>query len=320
MGLNAMSAQTRTFADPKVESYIREGLKILKENSSDTSLGKTDIFPASDRLNASIERLDWWLNLRWYLHIYLTVNACSRAQWSMASESLDDAQACPLARSWSNTKLRDQWETFLRATVAQGNGRVDEALSLYQSISLQLPSIPSHKAQDAATELCVLAALNTVLILIDPLQANHEAAAAVHHSALAYVINHPNKSLRAAYDLLRSVLNPQDKLIDKKKHFHNCLSAARTVNNTQLVSIALSLMCTMFFKNVVGEQAQKSVTSARALADRSKSDLWRSVAAGLQESSALRHGNEVDAKTAARECERLVDALPKPIRSDFLLD
>jgi hypothetical protein len=115
------------------------------------------------------------------------------------------------------------------------------------------------------------------------------------------------------------VLNPHDKLIDKKKHFANCLNAARAVNNTQLVSIALTLMCTMFFKDVVGEQAQKSVKSARALADRSGSLLWRSVAAGLQQQTAKRHGNEADAERARETSERLTEELPDMVKMRFML-
>lgn len=318
--LNAITAQTRTFADPKVESYIREGLKILRENFSEASVNRPDIFPTSCSVSTSCQRLDRWYSLKWFFHIYMTMNACSRAQWSTASDSLDEAQACPSMTSYGGSALRKRWETFLRATMLQGTGKTEEALSLYNSDVLQLPPTASPRVQDPEVDLCVLAALNTVLITIDPNHLEHGVATTLHEAVLPHVANHPNKSLRAAHDLLRSVLNPQDKLIDKKKHFQNCLSAARTVNNTQLVSIALSLMCTMFFKNVVGEQAQKSVSSARALADRSRSALWKSVSTGLQEEIALRHGNEAEASNAAMENQRLIDTLPDAVKGQFAFE
>jgi hypothetical protein len=162
--------------------------------------------------------------------------------------------------------------------------------------------------------------LNSVLVTLDPGHPSHPNATILHALVSPLLTNHPNKSLRAAHELLRSVLNPHDKLIDKKKHFANCLNAARTVNNTQLVSIALTLMCTMFFKDVVGEQAQKSVRSARALADRSGSLLWRGVGAGVQQQTALRHGNEADAERARDDMKRFVGTLPEAVRKMFVVE
>ena len=86
-----------------------------------------------------------------------------------------------------------------------------------------------------------------------------------------------------------------------------------------LVAIALNLMCTMFFKDVVGAQAQKSVSSARALADRSKSALWSSVAAGLQEQTALRHGNEGSARNFREDGDKLIVKLPQAVKRKFML-
>jgi len=315
--INAITAQARTFADLKSEAYIREGLKILKENLSESSLDRSGILPQSCSLNASTRRLDWWLHMRWYFHIYMSVNACSRAEWSLALQSLDEAASCPTGGRDLNPALHTKWELFLKASILQGTGETEKALLLYQSSDLRLPINASHKLQDLETDLCILATLNSVLITIDPHHPEHMKTAALHQSMSPFIVNHTNKSLRAAHDLLRSILNPQDKLIDKKKHFHNCLTAARAVNNTQLVSIALSLMCTMFFTNVVGEQARKSVSSARALADRSKSTLWRSVAAGLQEQTCLRHGNEAEAMAAASDGEQLVTALPDAVKANF---
>jgi hypothetical protein len=315
--LNAIAAQTRGFAESRAETYIRQGLKLIKENMGDSNLSKENILPSSSPLNAAVQRLDWWYNLQWCLNIYMTINACSRAEWSVALGNLDEAASAPPMMSDNNGGLRGRWETYLRATILQGTGECEEALSIFQSESLRLPTSPLHKIQDLEIDLSILATLNSVLITINPTHPQHELATELHQAVLPFIINRPNKSLRAAHDLLRSVLYPQDKLIDKKKHFHNCLAAARTVNNTQLVSIALTFMCTMFFKNVIGEQAQKSVSSARALADRSKSNLWRSVAAGLQEQTALRHGNEGDALTAGRDGERLMDSLPKAVKAQF---
>lgn len=315
--LNAIAAQTRGFAESKAETYIQQGLKLIKENMGDANLNQEAILPSTSPLNAAVQRLDWWYNLQWCLDIYMTINACSRAEWAIAVGNLDEAVSAPPMMSDGNGDLRARWETYLRATILQGTGECEQALSMFQSESLRLSASPSHKIQALELDLSILATLNSILITINPMHPQHGLASELHQVVLPFIMNHPNKSFRAAHDLLRSVLYPQDKLIDKKKHFHNCLAAARTVNNTQLVSIALTLMCTMFFNNVVGEQAQKSVSSARALADRSKSNLWRGVAAGLQEQTALRHGNEKDALMAGRDGERLMDSLPAAVKARF---
>ncbi|KIV98980.1 uncharacterized protein PV09_09306 [Verruconis gallopava] len=317
--LNAIASQSRTFADQKAEAYLSEGLKILKENLSESSLSREDIFPSSSSLDVVINRLDWWYNMQWFFYIYMSINACGRTDWSKAEEYLTEARACPPASILDCGPSRVKWEMFLCATIQQGRGQIEEALSIFQSPALQLPATANNGLHDVETDLGILAALNSVLIMLDPTNSAHSEAARLHEFVSSSLINHPNKSLRAAHDLLRSVLNPQGKLIDKKKHFASCLNAARAVNNTQLVSIALSLMCTMFFKDVVGEQAQKSVRSARALADRSGSMLWKGVAAGLQEQTALRHGSDDDAANARKDRDVFIDALPDAVKSRFAL-
>jgi hypothetical protein len=76
----------------------------------------------------------------------------------------------------------------------------------------------------------------------------------------------------------------------------------------------------MFFTNVIGEQAQKSVNSTRALADRSRSTLWRGVAAGLQQRTASRHGKEQDSLQAALDVEDFVDGLPPGVKMSFVVE
>jgi hypothetical protein len=319
--LNAITTQARTFADKKSEVYLREGLKIMKENLNDASLNREDILPESTPLNATVERLDWWFNMQWFFQIYMTTNACSRAEWSKAEEYLVEAKDCPAVTSLNSTNSRVKWETFLHGTILQGLGQIEEALAVFQSPILLLPSTnTTHKIHDIETDLYILAILNSILIAVDGSHPFHANAILLHELVSPLLTSHPNKSLRAAHDLLRSVLNPHDKLIEKKKHFANCINAARAVNNTQLVSIALSLMCTMFFKDVVGEQAQKSVRSARALADRSGSSLWRSVAAGLQKQTAVRHGNEEEAVKAEEDVETLIEAFPNEVKAQFVAE
>lgn len=318
--LNAIAAQARTFADQKAELYLTEGLKIIKENFGDLSLSKNDILLQRAPLNLIIERLDWWYNMRWFLHIYVVINATSRGMWTKAQESLSEAQGCPDVSSLNRFTSRTKWETFLQATILQGIGRTTEALTMFQSPVLELSAAPTHKFHDADNDLSILSVLNSVLITLDPEHPAHRNASLLHGLISPLLINHPNKSLRAAHDLLRSMLDPHDKILDKKKHFANSLNAARAMNNTQLVAIALALMCTMFFKDVVGEQAQKSVKSARALADRSESPLWRCVAAGLQGQTAARHGNDREAEEASRSVDRFVHDLPDAVRQKFGLE
>jgi hypothetical protein len=318
--LNVIAAQARAFGDQKVEAYVREGLKITKENLNSLSVRKYDSSSISNPLSKTVHRINWWFNVQWCFQIFLTVNACGRTDWVQAQKALEEARSCPKIEVGVSTRSRQKWEVFLHATILQGMGHIDGALSMYQCELLRLPDRTVPKDQDLDLDLSLISTLNAILILAGSSGIAENNAVVLHKVAEPFISSHSNRSLRAAHELLQSVLHPQGKMIDKKKHFQNCLAAARTVNNTQLISIALSLMCTVFFTNVIGEQAQKSVNSTRALADRSRNLLWRSVAAGLQEHTALRHSKEQAASFAAREVEEMTAVLPSAVKANFLVD
>lgn len=316
--LNAIAAQTRAAVEAKAEAYVQQGLKIMKENLSDSTLHTEQRLPKSSSLSSTVERLDWWYNLRWFFQIYMVINACSRSEWSSAQDQLSHAIECPHVSSINGVESRNKWQTLLQAAIFQGQGQTEAALRLYNAGILSLPS--THRTHDVEADLAVLAVLNQVLITIDPSHPQHLLAISQHANVTPMLEAHPNKSLRAAHDLLRAVLNPSDKVTDSKRHLQNCLKAARDINNAQLVSISLSLMCTMFFKDQVGEQAKSAVKSARTLANRSKSKLWSAVTAGLQEGTAMVHGDVATADMAKADLQRLVETLPEGIKQELEVD
>lgn len=312
--LSAVAVQAKNYVDPRVESYLREGLKILKENFGETSSG--NVVAASISLSSAAERLDWWHNIRWYFHIFLSINASNRSDWTMAQKHLVEALSCPQVSSINSAKSRMKWEAFLQGSIYQATGYSDEALETFQLPVLQLSQSSAH-SYDAEADLCVLAVLNSIMIILPSSHPQHHTVQALHASVTNIVKQHPNKEILAAYELLHTVIHTDAKGIDQKKHLMACIGAARTTANHQLTCISISLMSSMFFKDVVGDQAQKSVRSARALADKAQSNLWRSVTSGLIEKTASRHGNMQEAQKAGADAEYFVSVLPEEVKKRF---
>jgi len=70
-------------------------------------------------------------------------------------------------------------------------------------------------------------------------------------------------------------------MYDVKGYLRAALHGAGVTANTQFLCITLNVMCSRFFSNVVGDQAEKSAMAASTQAANSGNALWRSVADGM---------------------------------------
>lgn len=207
-----------------------------------------------------------------------------------------------------------RWTTFLRGVIQQGLGNSKAALKYFQDPSLALPSPAPNRVHEAKTDLSILAAFNALLIIRDPAHPSFSSAATTVAALLPLTHGHPNRSIVAAMHLIKSVVAPSGILIDRKKSVQDALNNGRTATNNQIVAVTMSVMSSLFFKDIMGDQAQKSVQAARALAIRANSELWCAVAYGAMATMAAKQGKYHDAEAAQERIQATVAKLPEKVR------
>jgi hypothetical protein len=257
--------------------------------------------------------------MEWNLNLFLTFLHCSRSDWKSSQVYLE---ATMKASKKLNSELFDshqRWTTFLTGVIQQGLGNTEAALESFQDPRLALPSPAPNRVPEANSDLSILAAFNALLIIRDPSHPLHRTAAPTVAALLPLTQNHPNRSIVAAMHLIRSVVAPSGILIDRKRSVQDALNNGRTANNYQIVAVTMSVMSSLFFKDIMGKQAQQSVQAARALAVRANSELWCSVAYGAMAAMAIKQENRQDAEAAQERVQVTVAKLPEKIKDGLAL-
>jgi hypothetical protein len=257
--------------------------------------------------------------VEWNLNLSLTFLHCSRCDWKSSKLYLD-------ATIKASTKLEPElldshrrWTTYLIGVIQQGLGNTDAALKSFQDPSLALPSAAPNRVPEAKSDLSILAAFNALLIIREPSHPLHSTAASTVTALLPLTQDHPNRSIVAAMHLIKSVVAPSGILIDRKKSVQDALNNGRTANNNQIIAVTMSVMSSLFFKDIMGDQAQKSVQAAKALAMRANSELWGAVAYGAMVTMAVRQGNYQEAELARERVETTVARLPEKIKEALVV-
>jgi hypothetical protein len=214
---------------------------------------------------------------------------------------------------------RRRWTTLLSGVIQQGMGNSEAALKSFMDPSLALPLPAPNRVPEANSDLSILAAFNSLLIIRDPSHPLHSTAAQTVAALLPLTHNHPNRSIVAAMHLIKSVVAPSGILIDRKKSVQDALNNGRTANNNQIIAVTMSVMSSLFFKDIMGDQAQKSVQAARALAARANSELWGAVAYGAMATMATKQGNYKEAEQAKERIQATVSKLPELVREALVV-
>ncbi|KAJ9641976.1 hypothetical protein H2199_005191 [Coniosporium tulheliwenetii] len=132
---------------------------------------------------------------------------------------------------------------------------------------------------------------------------------------LSGVIAHLKSSIggKAEHDLDPSFHGEAPSIIKTKQYIHTALKVAKSVANQQLLAISMSFMTAMFFKDIVGEQAEKSAKAARHLARGAGSALWTCVADGMLADTLVKHGKREEAAAVLGEARELAAQLPEEL-------
>jgi len=207
---------------------------------------------------------------------------------------------------------------YLKGVYYQGTGDLDEALQVYQDKKFDLPqeaqaSPNISSADQVELDISLLAALNTLWVLQDTERKDPSNNTTLIARLEPFCGNHPNKDIQTAFNLIVATVetNPPAQLFKIKNYLRLALEGAQYAANTQFLCITLNVMCSKFFSNVVGAQAEKSAMAASVQAKKSGNVLWRSVADGMLAQCYEVNGKKSEAESTLDKAQRLAQqALP----------
>jgi hypothetical protein len=207
---------------------------------------------------------------------------------------------------------------YLTGVYHQGTGELDVALQIFRDKKFDLPAETSksnttNSADQVVRDMALLAALNSLWILQDGQRKDPSRNTGLISKLQPLCKNHPNKDIETAFNLVVATVEtyPSAPLFQVKNCLRSALNGAQTTANTQFLCITLSVMCSRFFSNVVGAQAEKSAQAASVQAQKSGNVLWRSVAEGMLAQCYEVNGNAANAKFTMDQALKLAQvALP----------
>ncbi|KAF7718682.1 Uncharacterized protein PECH_001460 [Penicillium ucsense] len=291
----------------KAEQFLDEGLRMIQGS-----------FTAPQEISESMvnatKRVEWRRSLCCNFLLQRVFLACARTDWEFAAQSLQElrhfAQECGPNLPTSIQCLME----YAAGTIAQATGDLAQALSIFQSPLLSLsPSASKTARNDPCRDTCILAALNTILIIRDPSHPAHPHLPAVQATIEPFCQNGPNKYIQAAYYLVCATVQTES-TIQTKTFLQHALQSATAISNSQITCMTLTFMSWKYFRGVVGEQAEKSVRAGRAMAKRANDRLWASVTDEMLAETLERHGKGDEARGVREEGQRLITGLPHSLK------
>lgn len=339
--LSGVTAHLRNPTEGKAEKYLQAGLKATQGELpvvnqqirakwltlETESLDVPDV--AQGSLHGVSDRAKWQGLINWHMRLHLTFLSCNRADWATAKTWLGSLKQSKRTIEVSESQTR--WTAYLSGVIEQGLGNTEAALSLFQAPMFALPP-PTARVSSTPTDISILAALNSLLIIRDPSHPSHARAGPLVSALEPLCLSHPNKSIVSAFYLIRAICSRtstststnnssterQEPIIKLKQHLQQALQAAKAAANTQLLMLSMNFMTAMFFKDIVGEQAEKSARAGRQLAKRGGDKTWVCVSDGMLAETLDREGKREEAAVARREGEGLIAALPVGLREKCL--
>lgn len=248
-------------------------------------------------LQDSVRQAKWRTEVFCYLQLLTGLYCATQSKWSMVDTCVAKLQK---AASTDVDEICGLFALYLAGVYHQGTGDLETALLLYedQRLDLDVNLRETGGRKPAKTEISILAALNRLWILQSPSYMDDVTTSALLEQLLPICTNHQDLEIRAAFDLVRATVktNPPASMQTVKQSISLALRHAQKTSNVHCLSIALNVMRSQLFENVVGEQALKSAKAASAQARRSGNLLWMSVADGMLAQSQEAQGQFLSAR------------------------
>lgn len=240
---------------------------------------------------------------------------CARGKYANARAYLDDVQKiCEGVSEPLPLDIRSQIK-YLDGTIHHATGDLDRALAFYNDPDLKVSTSSSKLPHSRVHfDICLLAAMNTVLIIRSPQHPHHTQLPERMGQLSALAPTSYSKHIQAAYNLILAA-SPDVGQLQLKDYLSRSLNLAKEINNYQVTSITLGMMSWKWFRGVVGEQAEKGAMAMHAMAKKSGSGLWTSVADGMLSDTLERMGKVAQAESSDREGMDLFEELPEKVKA-----
>lgn len=184
---------------------------------------------------------------------------------------------------------------YLEGVILQGTGDLTAALALWQSPAFNLGTkhLPSNGTtayhqisasynadSDVTRNFCILADMNSALILHNPQHPQHHKINSLINSLTTLSESSGNKYIKAHYSLLVSVLSYTT--LTTKHFLKTAMEDGNAIGNVQTSSLAFVYMYEKLFKGTVDSQASKCAKAASRQIRRWGDPLWVHMAALLE--------------------------------------
>lgn len=246
----------------------------------------------------------------------IAFHAAASGSWADVKTNIDNLKATAKELDLSLTGPLELLITYFAGVFYQGIGDLDAALENFRDKRFNLPpesdpAMTSRSVDQVERDISLLAALNTLWILQDGARKNLTTNTALIARLQPFCANHLNREIQTAYNLIVATVetDPPTPLYKVKNYLKRALDGAQATANNQFLCITLNVMCSKFFSNVVGLQAEKSATAADHQAKKSGNPLWKSVAAQMLSRSLEVNGKKSDSYAAMNQARTYTSEL-----------
>ena len=248
-----------------------------------------------------------------YMRLYLAFTLCARTSWSAAREQQAKIEAS-LGSMVNTSEPLFILTVYLQAVIHQGTGNLTEALSLYQSSILSLPTPSEQRSRSQISlDISILSTLNTILIIRSPSHPQNHLVPSLVASLEPFCVQNKNYQIYSAYHLVAATTSSETILLTKQS-LQSALQASKQTDNKHLMCMVLNFMSWKFFRGVVGDQAERSARASQSLAHQCMNGLWMSVSAGLLADTLEVAGRNEEAEKARQNGVRYATSLPQALQ------
>ncbi|KAF3207391.1 hypothetical protein TWF106_000371 [Orbilia oligospora] len=266
--------------DKKAEACLVRGQEMIDGLLS----GNAD--PGLYSVETAAARVTWRRLLKLSTTLQLIYCYASRSAWEEAITALRQAetQFANIADE-SEQRFIKPWLTYTTAIVRQGTGNLSRALATYQGLLV-----------DRTSELGILAALNSALILSGPRTRNFRQAQNLLAGVADFASNHRNPLIQGAYNVVTvSLENKGENLNVVRSLLSTSNRIFRQSGVHHMLTITLALVCAKVFNPDPHHHANMS----RATLDcavKSGDRLWQATTRSMLADALVRANRESEAK------------------------
>lgn len=300
----------RNAQDQKALRFFKEGLNIL-EGDLDEGKTSTGVLPQLMTQNL------WRAQVKCYLHAYLAFLSSVSGDWSSTRQHISNLESTAQQSTVSLESVLGALVQYLKGVLAQGTGDLNAAVEFFENGMFDLSGKPSAHptlSEKLERDIAILAVLNKLSIIQVGAKRDPIINSTILKALKPLCEQHPNKEISTAYHLLLATIkqSPDAKMFEIKGHLRHALSGAQATANNQFICITLNVMCSRFFTDNVGPQAEKSAQAALATATKLGNPLWKSVAEGMLGECLTRQGRVAEGQEQLQAARRLsAVALPQ---------